>query len=134
MTKIMITLSFMCILFIIPAYGGEKSPDSGDAVIPPGMEMIKEGDVNLVVYKGGRLRKQGDVIIPEPPGEYVSRKFVETDDRFKKVQKELEAQKKELKAQKKELEAQKKELEETEKELGDLKSAVKKPEDDGRKK
>ncbi|MCX5668062.1 MAG: hypothetical protein NTY34_07140 [Candidatus Omnitrophica bacterium] len=116
----MIILSLMCVLFISRAYGGEGSQDNVDLIIPPGMETIKEGDVNLVVYKGSRLRKEGDVIIPEPPGEYVSRKFVETDDRFKKVEKELEAQKNELEAQKKE--------------LGDLKSAVKKPEDDGRKK
>ena len=111
--KIMIILSLVCILFISPACGEEESPDNVDVVISPGMETIKEGDVNLVVYKGGRLRKQGDVIIPEPTDEYASRKFSDADDRFKKIEKELE---------------------ETEKELGDLKSAVKKPEDDGRKK
>jgi len=113
MQKIIVILSFISILLISTAYGEEKRPDSGDIIIPPGMEIIKEGDVNLVVYKGSRLRKQGDVIIPEPPDEYVSRKFEDTDDRFKKVEKKLETQKKEI---------------------GDLKSAVKKLEEDGRKK
>ncbi len=113
MTKIIIFLSFMCILFISPAYGKEESPDNVDIVVPPGMETIKEGDVNLVVYKGGRLRKQDDVIMTETTDEYASRKFLDTEERFKRIEKELEAQKKKL---------------------GDLESVVKKLEEDGRKK
>jgi hypothetical protein len=113
MAKIMITLSFICILFISPAYGEEERLNNVDVIVSPGMETIKEGDVNLVAYKGGRMRKQGDVIMPEPTEDYASRKFVDTEEHFKRIEKELEAQKKEL---------------------GDLKSAVKKLEEDGRKK
>ena len=103
----------MCILFISPAYGEEKSTDNVDIIVPPGMETIKEGDVNLVVYKGGRMRKQGDVLMTETTDEYASRKFSDTDNRFKKIEKELETQKKELE---------------------DLKSAVKKLGENGQKK
>jgi len=113
MKKIIIILSFMCILSISPAYGEEEGPDSGDVIIPPGMEVIKEGDVNVVVPKGGQLRKQDSVMLIETADEYASRKFADTDDRFEKIEKELETQKKEL---------------------GDLKGAVKKLEEDGRKK
>ena len=113
MEKIMIILYFMCILSVGPLYGGEENENNVDIVIPPGMETIKEGNVNLVVYKGDPLRKQGDVLMPESPEEYASHKFADTDDRLKKVEKDLEVQKKEL---------------------GDLKSAVKKLEEDGRKK
>lgn len=111
--KIMIILYFMCILFIRCVYGEEENSDNSNLIIPPDMEVIKEGDVNLVVYKGGRMGKQNDVIIPESPADYSSRKFLDTEEHFKKIEKELE---------------------ETEKELEDLKSAVKKLEEDGRKK
>ena len=113
MTKIIITLSFMCILFIGPVYGGEENESNVNLITSPGMETIKEGNVNLVVYKGSRLRKEGDVTIPETPDEYTSRKFSDTEEHFKRIEKELEAQ---------------------EKDIGALKSAVKKLEDDGRKK
>ena len=103
----------MRILFISPAYGEDGSSDNGDVIIPPGMEVIKEGDVNVVVPKGGRLRKQDSVMLIETADEYASRKFADTDDGFKKIEKELETQKKELETQKKELEY--------------LKSAAKKP-------
>ena len=120
MAKIMIILSFICILFINPVYGEEKSSDSGDVIIPPGMETIKEGDVNVLVPKGGRLRKQNSVMLIETADEYAARKFEDTDDRFENIEKELKTQKEELETQKKGLE--------------DLKSAVKKPGEDGRKK
>ena len=113
MRKIIIILSFICILSIGPVYGGEENENSDNLIIPLGMETIKEGDVNLVVYKGGRMRKQGDVIMPETTDEYASRKFSDTEEHFKKIEKELK---------------------ETEKELESLKSAVKKLEEDVRKK
>lgn len=113
MRKIIIILSFICIISVSPAYGEEESPDSGDVIIPPGMEVIKEGDVNVVVPKGGRLRRQDSVMLIETADEYAARKFEDTDDRFKKIAKELETQKKELETQKMELE--------------DIKSTAKKP-------
>ncbi len=113
MEKNIIVLLFICTLFISPAYGADESSDSGDVVIPPGMEVIKEGDVNVVVPLGGRLRKQDSVMLIETADEYASRKFADTDDRFKKIEKELKAQKKEFE---------------------DLKSAINKPDEDGRKK
>jgi hypothetical protein len=113
MQKTVIILCFICILFMNSAYGGEDSRDSGGVIIPPGMEVIKEGSVNVVVPKGGRLRKQSGVMLIETADEYASRKFEDADGRFKKVEKELDVQKKELE---------------------DLKGALKKLEEDGRKK
>ena len=113
MARIIIILSFICILLISPVYAEEDSPDSGDVLIPPGMEVIKEGDVNVVVPKGARLRRQSSVMLIETADEYASRKFEETDERFKKIENKLASQQKELE---------------------DLKSAVKKPKEDGRKK
>lgn len=127
MKRIIFALSFSCILFISPAYGEEYDSDSGDVMIPPGMEVIKEGDVNVVVPKGSRLRRQDNVMLIETADEYASRKFEDTDERFKKIEKELEYQKKELENQKREIENQKKGIE-------GLNSAVKKLEEDGRKK
>lgn len=112
MGKIIIILLFMCIISIGSAYGSEGNEKNPDVVVSPGMETIKEGDVNLVVYKGGRPHKQGDVLMTETPDEYTSRKFSDTEEHFKKIERELESQKKEIE---------------------DLKSAVKKLEEDVRK-
>lgn len=86
----------MCTLFISPVYGSEENENSGDVIIPPGMETIKEGNVNVVVPKGGQLRKQGSVMLIETADEYASRKFLDTEEHFKRIEKELETQKKEL--------------------------------------
>lgn len=96
MKQNILILSFVCVLFISPVYGAEENRDDGDVIIPPGMETIKEGDVNVVVPKGGQLRKQGSVLLIETADEYASRKFSDTEERFKKIEKELETQKKEL--------------------------------------
>lgn len=113
MQKTIIVLFFICVISIGCAYCEEYSKNNDDVVIPPGMETIKEGDVNVVVPKGGRLRKQDSVMLIETADEYAARKFEDADNRFKKIEKDLEAQKKEL---------------------DDLKDGVKKLEEDGRKK
>lgn len=120
MTKIMIVLSLMCVLSAGAVYCAEENKNNIDVIIPTGMETIKEGDVNLVVYKGSRPHKQGDVLMTETPDEYASRKFSDMEEHFKRIEKELETQRKDLKTQRKDLE--------------DLKSALKKLEEDGRKK
>ena len=114
--KVIIVLSFISIIFISFAYSEDYGSDSsgdGDVFIPPGMEVIKRGDVNIVVPKGGQLRKQDSVMLIETADEYASRKFMDADERFKKIEKELQVQKKEIE---------------------DLKSAVKKTEEYGREK
>jgi len=100
MGKIMTILCFMCIMsimFLSPSYCEDQSSDNGGVSIPPGMEIIKEGDVGVVVPKGGRLRKQGSVMLIETADEYASRKFEDADYRFTKIEKEIAVQKKELK-------------------------------------
>jgi hypothetical protein len=94
--NIIISLLLALIVIDIPAYGEENRSDGVSVTAPAGMETIKEGDVNLVVYKGRRMRKQGDVNIPETPDEYASRKFTDADDRFRKIEKALEAQRKSI--------------------------------------
>lgn len=87
---------FLCTLFAWPSCGAEEDKKNGDVIIPPGMETIKEGNVEVVVPKGGQLRKQGSVMLIETADEYASRKFSDTEEHFKRIEKELEAQKKEL--------------------------------------
>ncbi|OGW77805.1 MAG: hypothetical protein A3I73_00525 [Omnitrophica bacterium RIFCSPLOWO2_02_FULL_45_16] len=96
MKQNILILSFVCILSISPVYGAEENRNSGDVIIPPGMETIKEGNVNIVVPKGGQLRKQNSVLLIETADEYASRKFSDTEEHFKRIEKELETQKKEL--------------------------------------
>ena len=113
MAKIIIILSFICILFTGSAYGEDTSQNDGDVIIPPGMEVLREGSVNVVVPRGARLRKQGSVMLIETADEYASRKFMDTEEHFKTIEKELNRQ---------------------DKEIEDLKEAVKKLEEDARKK
>jgi len=113
MNKSVPVLFSMLIFFTSIVYGEGYSEKRDNVLIPPGMETIKEGDVNVVVPKGGRLRKQGSVMLIETADEYSARKFEDSDNRFKKMEKNIEAQKKYLR---------------------DLKDEVKKREEDGREK
>ena len=96
MKQNILILSFACILSISPVYGAEENRNSGDVIIPLGMETIREGNVNVVAPKGGQLRKQGSVMLIETADEYASRKFSDAEEHFKRIEKELETQKKEL--------------------------------------
>lgn len=99
--------NFICLLlafiFILPplfimAQEGEEEE------VPPGMEVIKIGDVRAIVIIGSKIKKQGDLLILEGTKEFVARKFIETDKRISELEakgisfeKELEQLRKELK-------------------------------------
>lgn len=53
---------------------------------PPGMEILKVGDANILVPKGTRMRKEGDLNVVEDISEYSSRKFLETEKRFDRLE------------------------------------------------
>jgi pyruvate/2-oxoacid:ferredoxin oxidoreductase beta subunit len=96
MKKIMIIISLIGLLSAAPLCGAEGRQDNPEVTVPEGMETIKRGDVNLVVYKGGQSHKENDVMITENTDEYASRKFSDSEERFKGIEKELESQKKEI--------------------------------------
>jgi len=61
--------------------------------IPPGMELLEMGAAKVVVPIGTRVRKIGSLIILENDSEYMSRRFLEIQERLA----ELEAKEEELK-------------------------------------
>lgn len=99
-TLALISLFGLALYLTCRADDNEKN---GNVLIPPGMETIREGDVAVVVPKGGMLRKQGSVMLIETADEYAARKFLDVESQFKALQEAFEEQKNELEAQKKKL-------------------------------
>ncbi len=56
----------------------------------PGMELVKIGDAKVVVPKGSKVYKEGDVIKVEDIGEYSGRKFQEFEYKLNQTQSKLE--------------------------------------------
>lgn len=69
-----------------------------DVNVPDSMDVVKEADVNVMVPKGGRLRKESSFLIKEDADEYASRKFIDLEARFSQIEKEVESQKKDIKS------------------------------------
>jgi hypothetical protein len=65
---------------------------------PPGMEIKKVGDLNIVVPRGAEVRRTEKVglIFVESTDQYVSRQLLEMEDRFAKIEAEQEELKKEI--------------------------------------
>jgi hypothetical protein len=96
-------ISFSIISIYIYAQEADKEE------IPPGMERLDLGAARVVVPIGTRVRKIGSLIILENDSEYMSRRFLEIQERII----ELEAKEDELK---KEVEGLKEALAEIQKE------------------
>jgi hypothetical protein len=85
---------FMLISFVPAAHAQDDTKTNGDVRIPPGMEIIKQGDVNCLVPKGSTLRRNGNQVFIEGADEYAARGFSERDNRLNKLEADLNQQKK----------------------------------------
>ncbi len=101
----------LCLALILCAGGGSAEEEEGKdrreqyikteegtLRIPPGMELKKVGDANILIPIGGKIFKAADIQIIESSGEYTSRKFIEIDARFDALDVALEEMRKEIKA------------------------------------
>lgn len=97
-------------MIFVPAtsYCGEDNRN-GNTVVPDGMEVIKEGGVNILVPKGSRPVSAGSYLVTEDPEQYAARKFMDVEDRFSRVDKEIGALQEELKYIKEAVDSMKKE-------------------------
>lgn len=90
MKKIALAVLYAVIFFtgvyLFAAY--EEKPENGIS-IPPGMEIIKSGDVNLLVPKGAVLSRVNDLIVLEGAEEYSARKFMIVEERLARIEEEL---------------------------------------------
>lgn len=86
----------LCV-FTAFSYGYEEGSDKiGDVNISDSMDVVKEGDVNVMVPKGGQLRKESSFLVKEDADEYASRKFINLEARFSQLEKEVASQKKKI--------------------------------------
>jgi hypothetical protein len=82
MKRISLFLIVLVILLSPPLLCAEED----DGYPPAGMEIIKIGDTSVVVPKGTRIRKEGDLNVVEDISEYASRRFVDVEDRFERIE------------------------------------------------
>ena len=78
MKRYLAAVSFLLTLCALPLYAAEKPP--------AGMEYKKIGDARVLVPKGTRIRKEGDLNVVEDISEYSSRRFVDIDGRLDKAE------------------------------------------------
>ncbi|MDP3790743.1 MAG: hypothetical protein Q8R38_01715 [Candidatus Omnitrophota bacterium] len=95
--NIWLTAVFICLLPVLSQCDEGGYNKIGDVSVPDSMEVIKEGDVNVLVPKGGQLKQESSFLVKEVPDEYASRKFIAMEGYFNEIRMELEAQGKELK-------------------------------------
>lgn len=69
--------------------------------IPAGMELKKVGDANILIPKGGKIRKAGDQLIMESADEYAAREFFKIKERLGNIEKEQEDIRREIEELKK---------------------------------
>jgi hypothetical protein len=94
--EIWLAAILLCI-FTALSYGYEEDSNKiGDVNIPNSMDVVKEGDVNVMVPKGGQLRKESSFLVKEDADEYASRKFINLEARFSQLEKEVASQKKKI--------------------------------------
>jgi len=89
MNRVILLVLILISLSIISIYAQEVDKEE----IPPGMERLDLGAAKVVVPIGTRVRKVGSLIILENDSEYMSRRFLEIQERLA----ELEAKEEELK-------------------------------------
>ena len=102
--KVFLLIFSLVLSGAIYVYPQEHKSD-GNIEIPPGMEIKKEGDVNLLIPEGAKLiKKTAELTLIEGTDEYASRKFIEIESRFDKIEAEQKALKKEIKRLQKDIE------------------------------
>ena len=85
-------------IFLIPTISA-YAQSTLNREIPEGMEAVRIGGSGwLIVPQGAKTRKVGAQIIVEGSKEYMSRRFLEMNERFEKIEKNQEALQKELSA------------------------------------
>ena len=110
----------------------QEIPQRTGPEIPYGMEEIQiGGSAKLIVPKGAKTRKVGAQIIVEGTKEYMSRRFLETDERLEKIEKQQLELQEQIKALE---EAGIKEHAELKTQLGELQESVKDVQDNSKSK
>jgi len=84
------------ILFTVSAYAESEYDTQSDIRVRPGMQVIKTGDTNILVPKGGKPYTEPGRIYMESSDEYSARKFQDTENSIKKIDRDIEDLKKDM--------------------------------------
>lgn len=84
----------ICVLFSGILYAENNDPGNN---LPDGMEMREvEPGYKLILPKGATIQKKGDLRVVEGSGEYAARKLAESDERFAKIEADIQALRKDI--------------------------------------
>ena len=116
MTKKQVLLTILICLVPLSAF----SQGGGEEEIPPGMEVIQDGRIKIIVPVDAKRRQEGNLTVVETTDVYAARKFLEMEGRLaeletkeEELQKEIEQLKEVLEEIKSKLISQGKEEEQT---------------------
>ena len=89
-SDLMKKLFFLILIFILSTIFIIIVKAQEELEAPPGMEIIKIGDVRYIVPQGTKMRKQGGIVTLEGHNEYMARRFSDVEERLKVVEREIE--------------------------------------------
>lgn len=80
--------AFILALSVISVFaqGAQEHTNQTNMDVGPGMEVIKHGNLNVIVPKGAKVREEGGMLTIEDIGDYTGRKFEETDQRLAAIE------------------------------------------------
>jgi hypothetical protein len=81
MRKVILAI-LISLLYLYPTIVVSQSKDTE---VPPGMEIIQIGKVNVLVPKGIKVRKEGGLVILENIRDYVARRLLDMEERLAEI-------------------------------------------------
>jgi prefoldin subunit 5 len=100
-TKIILICAAIFFCGVSSLYSEDKN--NSDVTIPPGTELQKVGDVQLVVPIGSKIRKEGNLIFMQNAEEYTAERYLEIENKLRKIDENIESLKLQIKELKQQL-------------------------------
>ena len=91
MKKITLFLLIVILIFSNTFIMAQGDKEKEEKKVPPGMEIMQAGNAELLVPKGMKTQKKGDLIVLETSEEYVARRLFDMDERLAKIEAEEKA-------------------------------------------
>ena len=87
MKKYYIIIILLIVSFIgSPVFAKDEPKNQGHVTLAPGMELKQVGTVNRLVPIGTRVIDKDGLVTTESMGEYVARRFIETEKRMEAIE------------------------------------------------
>jgi hypothetical protein len=85
-------LSIFAFIFftIAPLCAQDYEMEDGEIIPPPGMEVVKVGNFNLLIPKGAEVHRKGNLLVVESTSEYTARRFLDMEQQLMQAKTERE--------------------------------------------